>query len=128
MAALSNYMEAQIVEHFLRNNALTSPTNVYLALFTSDPTDDGSGTEASFTNYVRVVSAWTAFASGVTKNVSSIAFPGNGGADVTITHVALFDAITTGNMLIHGALDASKLLGAADVLAFAANGLEFELD
>ena len=129
MAALTNYMEAQIVEHFLRNNALASPTTVYLALFESDPGEDASGTETAYTNYVRVPSTWTAInASGETKNVGSVSFPANGGSTITITHAAVFDAAASGNMLIKGALTLSKAIELSDVLAFPANALVFTLD
>jgi|TARA_B110000238_G_scaffold170805_1_gene188378 hypothetical protein len=129
MAALTDYMEAQIVEHFLRNNALASPTTVYLALFESDPGEDASGTETAYTNYVRVPSTWAAInASGETKNAGSVSFPANGGSTVTITHAAVFDAVTSGNMLIKGALTLVKSIEISDVLAFPANALVLTLD
>ena len=33
MGAFSNYLEEKIVDHFLRNNAITPPTTVYVSLF-----------------------------------------------------------------------------------------------
>lgn len=131
MSAFSNYLEGRIVEHFLRANNVASPTTVYLALFTSDPAEDGSGAEAAFTNYVRKAAAWTALdASGQTKNTSSIAFDpnGNSSASAVITHAAIFDAVTAGNMLIYGPLASSKTLQVGDVLSFAANALTITID
>jgi hypothetical protein len=131
VAALSNYLEEKIVEHFLRNSAVASPATVYLALFTSDPGEAGSGTEASYTNYARQAVAWTALdGNGQTKNTATITFPANGNASasVIITHAALFDAASGGNMLLHGALASSKTLQVGDVLSFAANALILTLD
>ena len=129
MAALSNYMEAQIVEHFLRNTAATSPTTVYLALFESDPGEDASGTETAFTSYTRMASTWTAISvGGTTENVGSISFPANTGSTAVITHAAVFDAATAGNMLIKGALTATKTVEATDVLSFPAGNLVLTLD
>lgn len=131
MGAFSNYLEEKIVEHFLRNNAVASPTTVYLALFTSDPAEAGSGTEAPYTNYARQAGAWTAIdGNGQTKNSSTITFPANGNASasVVVTHAALFDAASGGNMLLYGALASSKTLQVGDVLSFAANALTLTLD
>ena len=131
MAAISNYLEERIVEHFLRNGSITSPVTVYLALFESDPGEAGAGTETSYTSYVRQVAAWTALdGSGQTKNSGVVTFPANANASAaaTITHAAIFDAATVGNMLFYGPLAAPKTLAVGDVLSFAANALTLTLD
>lgn len=131
MAAFSNYMEEKIVDHFLRNNAVSSPATVYLALFETDPGETGAGTEASFVNYARQVSTWTSLdGAGQTKNNAQITFPANGNAAaaVTCTHAAVFDALTIGNMLVHGPLASVKTLDVGDVLSFSANALTLTLD
>lgn len=131
MSAFSNYLEERIVEHFLRNNTVASPTTIYLALFETDPGEDASGTETSYTSYARQTSTWTALdGSGQTKNVSSVTFPANGNASAsaTVTHAAIFDAATLGNCLLYGPLASSKTLAVGDVLSFAANALTLTLD
>lgn len=131
MGAFSNYMEDKIVEHFLRNNAITPPTTVYVGLFESDPGEATGGTETAYTNYARQSAAWTAIdGSGQTKNSATVTYPANGNpsASVTITHVALFDAATAGNRLFYAALSSSKTLASGDVLSFAANAIVFGLD
>jgi hypothetical protein len=131
MGAFSDYMEAKIVDGFLRNTAYTPAANVYLALFESDPGEATGGTETSFTNYARQAVAWTALdGSGQTKNSALVTFPANANASasVTITHMAIYDAATTGNRLMYAALTSSKTLAVGDVLAFAANACVFTLD
>ena len=131
MGALSNYLEEKIVEHFLRNSAVGSPATVYLALYESDPGEAGAGTEATFVNYVRVASTWTALdGAGQTKNVATVTFAANGNASAaaTITHAAILDAATTGNVLLYGPLASPKTLAVGDVLSFAANALTLTLD
>lgn len=131
MGAFSNYIEEKIVEHFLRNNAITPPVTVYVALFESDPGEATAGTETSYTGYARQSATWTALdANGQTKNVGALTFPANGNASasVTITHLALFDAATLGNRLFYAQLSASKTLSPGDVLSFAANAIVFGLD
>ena len=46
MAEFSNYLENKILDHVLKNISYTSPTTAYVGLFTSDPTDAGTGTES----------------------------------------------------------------------------------
>jgi hypothetical protein len=131
MGAFSNYLEEKIVEHFLRNNAVTPPATVYIGLFESDPGEDVGGTETAYTNYARQSSAWTALdANGQTKNSATVTFPANGNASasVTITHVCLFDAATAGNRLFYAALTSPKTLAPGDVLSFAANAGVFTID
>lgn len=131
MGAFSDYLEGKIVEHFLRNNAITPPVTVYVGLFESDPGEAAGGTETSYTGYVRQSAAWTAIdGSGQTKNSGTLTFPANGNASasVTITHLVLFDAATAGNRLFYATLTSSKTLAVGDVLSFAANAVVFGID
>lgn len=131
MGAFSNYLEEKIVEHFLRNNAITPPTTVYVGLFESDPGEATGGSEASFAGYARQACAWTALdTNGQTKNTAALTFPANGNttASATITHLALFDAANAGNRLFYAQLSAPKTLSPGDVLSFAANAIVFGLD
>lgn len=131
MSALSNYLENQIVKHFLRNTAAASPATVYLALFESDPGEDGLGTETGYINYGRQAAVWTDLdGNGQTKNNTNITFPANGNAaaSVTVTHAAVYDAVTGGNLLLKGPLASSKSLAPGDVLSFAASALTLTLD
>lgn len=131
MSAFSNYLENRICDHYLRGQASTSPGTVYLALFQTNPGEDGSGTETDYVNYSRQQAVWTALDSnGQTKNSGVITFPANGNpvASVTITHAAIFDAQSGGNMLLYGPLASSKGLAPGDVLSFAAGALTLTLD
>ena len=131
MSAFSNYSEAAYVDHFLRNNAVGSPTSVFLALFESNPNEDASGTETSYVGYARQQAQWTALdANGQTRNTAAISFAANGNASasVTITHAAVFDSATAGNMLLHGPLASPKTLAVGDVLAFGINAMVLTLD
>ena len=131
MGAFSNYMEEKIVEHFLRNNPITPPATIYIGLFESNPGEGNTGTETSYVGYARQPSTWTPIDSnGQTKNTGAVTFPANGNsaASVTITHLALFDSATAGNMLLYAQLSSPKTLSPGDVLSFAANAIVFGLD
>lgn len=127
MSEISNYLENALVNATLRNTAYTSPTTVYLALFTTDPTDADSGTECSGTSYARQAITFGAPSNGVTTNSAAIEFPQAGGAWGTITHVGIRDALTIGNLLYHTPLDASKTIATGDVFRVASGSLSVTL-
>jgi len=126
MSNFSNYTENNIIETTLRGSSFPVPSAVYLALFTSDPGEDGSGTELGDSNYTRqdaaqgssIETGWTAASDGVSKNAKKVEFPAITDGQVTVNHFALFDAQTGGNMLYHAALSSSKTLEIDDVLTF----------
>jgi hypothetical protein len=127
MAEMSNYLENALVNATLRNTSYTSPSTVYLALYTSDPTDADSGTECSGTSYARQSITFGAPSNGVTTNSAAIEFPQAGGAWGTITHIGIRDASTSGNLLYHTPLDASKTIATGDVFRVAIGSLSVTL-
>lgn len=128
MGAATNYLEDAILNHVLRNTSYTSPTTVYLALFTSAPGEIGGGTEVSGGNYSRQPVSFTAPSGGVTSNDSNVNFPVATADWGTITHFAIFDAETSGNMLLYDALTQSKVVQVGDQLIFKAGDLSITLD
>ncbi|MCX6559848.1 MAG: hypothetical protein NTZ26_04975 [Candidatus Aminicenantes bacterium] len=131
MGSFANYAENKILDHIVGKTSFTLPT-AYLALSTADPTDAGTGlAEPSGNNYSRKQTAaadWNAASSGSIANANDLSFPEASGSWGTITHFAIFDAASGGNMLAHGSLTASKAVGAGDVLKFAAGNLTLTLD
>ena len=127
MAAMSNYLENALINATLRNTAFTSPSTVYVGLFTSDPTDAGSGNEVSGGSYARRSMAFGSPSNGASTNSSAVEFDQATGNWGTITHFALFDALTTGNMLYHGALTTSKTIETGDVFKFASASVSVTL-
>jgi hypothetical protein len=130
MSAMSDYLEAALLNHVFRTTAYTQPTNVYVALFTAAPSDSGGGTEVSSGSYARVSIAradaqWNApGTAGLIDNVNAITFPTATGSWGTVTHVGIFDAATAGNLLMWGALGTSKAVGIGDTFSFAAGALD----
>ena len=121
MAALSDYLENELIKHIFRTGSFTKPTTLYVALFTAAPNDAGGGTEVSGGSYARVAAGpldatWAAPAAGdgVTSNVGDITFPAPTANWGSVTHFGIFDAITAGNLLIHGALTAAKTVNNGD--------------
>ena len=127
MSAFSNYLENKILLHVLSNTAYTSPTTVYLGLHTADPTDAGTGTEVSGNAYARQSFAST-ISGNAASNTSAIEFPTATGSWGTVGWVSVWDSLTTGNLLFHGALTASKTIASGDVFRVPAGDLDITLD
>ena len=127
MAEMSNYLENALINATLRNTSYTSPTTVYLGLYTSDPTDADSGTEVTGNAYARQAITFGAPSNGVTTNTAAIEFPQATGSWGTVTHIAIRDALTSGNMLYHSPLDASKTIATGDVFRVAIGSLSVTL-
>lgn len=127
MAEMSNYLENALINATLRNTAYTSPTTVYLALYTSDPTDADAGTEVTGNAYARQSITFGAPSNGVSTNSAAIEFPQATGSWGTVAYVGIRDASTAGNLLYHTALDASKTIATGDVFRVAAGSLSVTL-
>ena len=127
MAEMSNYLENALINVTLRATSYTAPTTVYLALYTTDPTDADTGTECSGTSYARQSVTFGAPSNGVSTNSAAIEFPQAGGSWGTITHIGIRDALTTGNLLYHSPLDASKTIATGDVFRVASGSLSVTL-
>ena len=125
MSAMSDYLEDAFLDHFLGTSSTTSPTNIYVALHTADPTDAGTGTEVSGNGYARQAITFGASSSGTASNSAAVEFPAASGGDFgTITHIGIWDALTSGNLLFHSSLTTSKTIADGDIFKIAASGID----
>jgi hypothetical protein len=131
MGSFSDHWENEILDHIFGKGSYTPPT-IYVGLSTADPLDNGSGlSEPSGNGYARVATSgasWTISSGGSLSNAGDISFPQATGSWGTITHFALFDAASAGNMLTHGTLSQSKTITSGDTAKFAAGDLDVTLD
>ena len=131
MAEMSNYLENALINATLRNTSYTSPTTVYVALFTSDPTDAGTGTEVSTsgTSYARQSATFGAPSSGASVTTADITFPTATASFGTVGWIGIYDAATvgTGNLLYHTALDTSKTIDTGDIFKISTGNLSVTL-
>lgn len=137
--AMTDYLENKVIDHIFRTTSFTKPTVLAVALFTAAPGETGGGTEVSGGSYARVSNNplnanWvgthgtttgdSSGTGGVTSNAGILTFPTPSASWGTVTHQALFDATTSGNMLIYSALTVSKTVNNGDPApTFAANAL-----
>ncbi len=127
---MSDYLENKLVDHIFRAQSFSAPATLYVALFTAAPSDSGGGTEVSGGSYARVsvtsaLANWAGTQSagsttassgtgGATSNNGAITFPSPTANWGTVTHFGIFDAASSGNLLFHGALTASKTINSGD--------------
>ena len=123
---LSDYLENKLLDHFLGTTTYTKPTTVYVGLYTGVPTDAGGGTQVTGGSYARQTAVFSAAASGTTSNTANIDFAGMPAA--TTVAIGVFDALTSGNLLLWGTLTANKTTDAGDTLRIATGDLDISID
>jgi len=128
MAEMSNYLENALINATLRNTSYTSPTTVYVALYTTDPTDADTGTECSGGSYARQAVTFGSPSNGVSTNSASVTFPTASGNWGTVTHIGIRDASTAGNLLYHTPLDTAKTVNSSDVFTISSGNLSVTLE
>ena len=129
--ALTTYASNKLLDHLSGKTSFTMPT-VSVALFKTQPTIAGGGTECAYTGYARDTTAgadWNAAASKANSNATELNFGAKtAGTDETAGWWATFDASTSGNMLEFGSLAVAKLIQNGDTPKIAAGDLDRTAD
>jgi len=154
MTAASDFFENKLVDWLFRGQAIgitgasaaagTGPTALFVGLYTAAPSDVAGGTEVTGGNYGRVSvtssmanwagtqSAGSTVASsgtgGVTSNNNVITFPTPNANWGTISHFGVFDAVSSGNLLLWGPLSSSKAVFSGDAVSIQAGQLQVQMD
>ena len=127
MAEMSNHLENALINATLRATSYTSPATVYVALYTTDPTDADTGTEVTGGSYARTSVTFGAPSNGVSTNSADVTFPTCTAGWGTVTHIGLRDASTAGNLLYHTPLDTSKTIDSGDIFKISTGNLSVTL-
>jgi hypothetical protein len=144
-ASFTNYLENKLVDWLIRGQAFTPPATLYVGLLTAACSDSSAGTEVTGGSYARVsvVSSLTNWAgtqsagsttassgtSGTTSNNGGITFPAPTANWGVVTHFAIYDASTAGNMLVCQALTTPKTINNGDAApTFNAGALTIQVD
>ena len=127
MAEMSNYLENALINGTIRGTTYTAPSTIYVALYTSDPTDANTGTEVSGGSYARTSVTFGAPSNGVSLSNADCTFPQATGSWGTVGWIGLMDASTSGNLLYHTPLDAAKTIDTGDIFKIASGSLSVTL-
>ena len=127
--SLTNSFETSTLTWLLTSGSPSParPSAWYLGLFTAAPSDTGGGTEVAGSGYAREAVTFTVSGDTASNN-AAIEFATAAGSWGTITHIAVFDASTSGNMVCYAALSASKTIETGDVFRVPAGDLDVTLD
>ena len=127
--SFTNFLETEILDHVFAGSAYTAPATLYLALYTAAPGETGGGTEVSTsgTAYARQTVAFTTTGN-TTSNTAAVEYPTATASFGTVTHVGVFDAATSGNLMAYAALSASKTIDTGDVFRVPTGDLDITLD
>ena len=134
MSAASNYLENKVLDHVLTATAYTQPTTRYLGLFTNTSTnaaanlENGTLTdEISGGSYARQTVAFAAASNGTSATNATVTFPAATANWGTVTHVAVMDAATSGNVLFWGAVTTAKTIETGDTFQVTSGNLTVSL-
>lgn len=129
MGAATDSFEADIINYFLRNQVVTQPTTIYLALSSTVPIEDGSNfTELSGNGYARVAITLGAPSAGVTSNTAAVTFgPATGSNWTTVVAVGVFFASSGGTAKLFKQVS-SKTVNVGNSLTWGIGDLAFTVD
>ena len=136
MSAASNYLENKLLDHTLTGTAFTQPATRYLALFLNVSTNAAANLEAgtltdevstSGTAYIRKAVTFAAASSGTSATNATVTFDAATANWGTITHIAIMDAVSSGNVLFYGAVTTSKTIETGDTFQVSSGNLTVSL-
>lgn len=107
----SNYAENKIADHALGTTSWTAPSAIYIKLHTGDPGEDCTSNAAGETT--RKVVTFGSGSGGVATSDADAAWTSVSTTE-TYSHFSLWDAVSAGNPIAYGALDASVAVTAGD--------------
>ncbi len=126
--SFTNFLETEILDHVFAGAAYTAPSTKYLALFTAiSDGEAGSVTELSGSAYARQSVAFTT-SGNTTSNNAAVEFPTATGSWGTVTHVGVYDASSSGNLMAYATLSSSKTIDTGDVFRVPSGDLDITLN
>lgn len=125
--AMSNYLENKLLEAVVKNTSYTPPATVYVALYSTAPTDSSAGTELSGSGYSRQAVTFDSAANGSIASNVSVTF-GAASADwSTVVATGIVDTSSGGNILFYKTT-APRNIKSGDSLTIASGDITITLD
>lgn len=134
MSAASNYLENKVLDHVLGGASYSQPASLYVGLFTNTSSNAATNLEAgtltdevSGGSYARKAATFSAASGGTASTSATITFDAATANWGTITHVAIIDASSAGNVLFWGAVTTSKTIESGDTFQISSGNLSVSL-
>ena len=128
--SLSDTFETHTLKYLLTTDSVTRPTNWFVALCTSDPTDSALGSEVSGGGYARQSVTFTVSGNNA-SNTSAIEFPEATADYGTVQAVMIMPASTGGtasDMIVHAQLTADESISTGDIFRILAGDLDITIE
>ena len=123
----SNDLANKIINCTLRKLAYTTPAQAYVALYTTDPTKDNTGTEVSGTTYTRQPVTMKLPDDGFSDNTNEMEWLIATEVWGTITHIGVMDAVVAGNLMYFTELLEPKNITVGDQFQITPTNLKLTL-
>ncbi|MHB8520732.1 MAG: phage tail fiber protein [Limisphaerales bacterium] len=109
----SDFLENALLDHVLGATLYVPPTSVWVALYTTAPTDAGGGVEVSGGAYTRIQinntpTNWPGASAGVKSQTYDVLWAVATADWGTVVALAIFDAASGGNMLYWATVNTPK--------------------
>jgi hypothetical protein len=119
--SLSDTFETHTLKYLLTTDSVTRPTNWFVALCTTDPTDSALGTEVSGGGYARQSVAFTVSGNNA-SNTSAIEFP-----EATADYGTVVAVMIMPDMIVHAQLTSDKAISTGDIFRIPAGDLDINI-
>ena len=123
----SNYLANALINTTTRQVVFTPPTKVWVSLYTTDPTKDDTGREVEASTYTRFEVKLSLPFDGVSTNENLMQWNTATTDWGVITHMAIHDAESGGNMLYYTPLDVPKNIEIGDQFQITVGNLKLTL-
>jgi len=134
MSAASDYLENKVLDHVLTSTGYTAPVTRYIGLFLNTSGNAATNLEAgtltdevSGGSYARQTVTFGAASAGQSATNATVTFTTATANWGTITHVAVMDAVSGGNVLFWGAVTTSKTIETGDTFQISSGNLTISL-
>jgi hypothetical protein len=135
MANFSDNLENDIINHFFMNQTVTAKTQHFLALFTASTGLEANAPTAEVTGgaYARATATFTTATAGTSENGATVTWAEATADWGTLSHIAIVDSFdgteygTSVNVMMWGALTATKAVGTGDTFKIAAGDLDISV-
>jgi hypothetical protein len=121
LTCLTVYAANALLEHLVGRTDFAMPTNTYAKLHIGVPGTSAANNAAAETD--RVLIDWGSVSGGAVSNDAAITWTAVAASE-TVSHFSVWDASTSGNPLLHGALASSKALTSGGNAEFAVGELD----
>ena len=110
----SNYLANKLIDATVRNIPYDTPEDVFIALYTTDPTKEDVGSEVSEASYNRQEIVMSVPVEGQSENSAQIDFAEATSNWGMVTHIGIRDEAFDGNLLYFTELDNTKNILSGD--------------